>query len=567
MGDSRRGSGLSEIATPVDTHRVTWILSRLRASRDAGFTLVEVMVAIGMATVVLTGFAYASTSTVQAMHMARLNQQGADLATAQLEQMRTRSFGSLGHDPSGIAPDPHLSGGNYQGEPLVKVTGGLKPQISTTTQNGFAYTVYTYVTQIADVVGADNRRVTVIVEWAAYGATHSKVMSTTITQSARGLPLPEFKLTPVGPSTVTVNPTATAVFGFLLTNQGAPDQFNITTSLSGSTLYLDNGDGVYSEADTSLMTDHNGDGTPDTGRVEPKGSVGFWVVRVVPVDTPNSVTNWDVLATSATQASVSSSLRSVLVVTSAVITPSATPSPSASISSTPTPSSSPTVSSSPSPTSSSDVCEAAVSMPTPATVTGYSRKAYTLHNSGTTSWPTLPLPATGAIPGSTAKFPMYMDLAAVSIPASRDLPDFSTDLVPSSSGRLLYTGGSFASTSASQVLNFITQNAGRSYTGSVVLRLWVKPATSEESIALTAQLQTYKTNNGSTSAVGSASQVSFSDFECNGWQEVWWQFGGVSVAGANKTVLGVRIWNSGSHKVQVAYDHGLYPATFTVVEK
>lgn len=533
------------------------------------------MVAIAMASVVLTAFAYASTSSLRALHVARLNQQGADLVTQQLEHMRTRSFGALGHDPAGIAPDPHLSSGKYQGESLVQVKGGMSPQIMTTTQNKFIYTVYTYVTRPVDSVGADNRRVTVVAEWAAYGRTWSKTLSTVVTQSARGLPLPEFKLTAVGPSTITVNPAATAAFGFQLSNQGAPDQFNITTNLSGALLYLDNGNDVFDpSADTMLMTDHNSDGTADTGRLEPKGEVVFWVVRTVPAGTPNGSTNWTITAQASSQegAAATASLNSVLVVTSAVITPSATPSPSSSI--TPSPSVSPTMTTSPTPspsTSWNSICAASQPAPTPAAASGYSLKAYTLHNSGTVTWPTTPLPLTGAIPGSTAMLPMYMDMAGVSIPAGRDLPVYSTDLSPSGTqGRLLYTGGSFASTSASSVLNFITQNPGRSYTGSVVLRLWVRPVDHDDDVKLSAQLQTYKTNNGSTTAVGSVAQVVIDDFECHGFQEVWWQFSGISVAGANKTVLGVKIWNhstDSSEKVQVAYDTASFPASMTVVEK
>jgi type II secretory pathway pseudopilin PulG len=556
----------------VDRRDVTWILIRLRVARrrEGGFTLVEVMVAIGMATVVLTAFAYASTSSVQAIHTARLNQQGADLATAQLERMRTRSFGSLGHDPAGIAPDPHLSGGSFAGETLVQVKGGLSPQISTATQNGFLYTVYTYVTRPVDVTGADNRRVTVVAEWAAYGRTWSKTMSTVVTQSARGLPLPEFKLTAVGPSTITVNPGATAAFGFQLSNQGAPDQFNLTTNLAGAVLYLDNGNDVFEPTlDTTLMTDHNSDGVIDTGRLEPKQEVVFWAVRTVPSGTPNGTTNWTITATASSQETESgiATLNSVLVVTAAVITASPTPSPSTSVSTSPSPTdTSPTPSASTTPT----ICAASQPAPTPSTVSGYSVKAYTLHNSGTLTWPTTPLPE-GTIPGSTAKLPMYMDMAAVSIPASRELPVFSTDLSPSDSpGRLLYPGGSFSSSSASTVLSFITQNPSRSYTGSVVLRMWVQPQIHSHPVGLSAQLLTFKTNNSSTTAVGSAVALNIPSFGCDGWQEVWWQFSGVSIAGASKTVLGVRIWNTNTdsaHKVRLAYDHGLFPASLTVVEK
>lgn len=538
------------------------------AGADAGFTLIEMMVAIGMATVVLTAFAYASISSVRAIHSARLNQQGADLATQLLEQARSTAFGALGHDPAGIAPDPHLASGAYRGEPLVQVAGGIRPQIDTRTINNATYTSYTYITKPADSLGADNRRVTVIVEWAAYGRTWSKTISTVIANTSRGLPLPEYKLTAVGLSTVTVNPGATAAFGFQLSNQGAPDQFNISTTLAGAQIYLDDGDDVYDPSDdVALMADHNGDGTPDTGRLDPKGERVFWVVRTVPTNAVAGTTDWKVTATAASQAADAGvSLPAQLIVTNSVIAPTTTPTPTSTP--TPTPSTSPSESSSPTWTWTMNTCPAPNAAPVPEAVTGYSRKQYTLHNSGNVSWPSFPLPDIGEIPGSQAMYPMYADMSAVSIPADRDLPVLSTNLSPSqAAGRLLYSGGTFASTSASQAVMFITQNPNRSYTGRAVVRLWMRPENPYDDVRLSAQLLTYKTANGSVTAQDSSAVVAIDDYDCQGWREVWWQFEDLSIAGANKTVLGLKVWNTGSSTVRLAYDHGRYPATLTVVEK
>lgn len=526
------------------------------------------MVAIAMATVVLTAFAYASTGTIRALHTARLNQQAADLATQRLEQIRAMSYGSMGHDPAGIAPDPHIASGSFNGEPIVKVTGGLQPQIATTNLNNFTYTIYTYITKPADALSPDNRRATVVVEWSAYGAQHSKTMSTMVTQTQRGLPLPEFKLTPVGPSTITVNPGAVAAFGFELTNQGAPDQWNITTNLAGYVIYLDNGDDIYTaETDTVLMTDHNGDGIDDTGRLDPKASRVFWVVKDVPAGASNSSTNWTITATATSEGSGSAqaSLNSLLIVTSSVITASPTPSPSSS--STPSASPSPsTTTASPGP-SSSPCAAPNPGAPTPALVNGYNRKAYVLHNSGSTSWPTFPLPTSGPISGSKALDLMYLDMNGVSIPADRDLPSLSTDLTPSVSGRVLYPGGNSNSSSPSQVLNFRTQNPNLSYAGTMVLQLWVRPEPGKSQVDLSAQVYQIKTTNSTVSTRSAVGKVALNPVTCEGWQEVWFEFGITSFTTGNKTVLGVKVWNSGTDKAIVAYDHGLYPATFTVVEK
>lgn len=534
------------------------VCARLRA--DAGFTLIEVVVALGIATGVLTAFAYVSTGTLHALQIARLNQQGTDLATQRLEQLRAVPFGSLGHDPAGIVGDPNLStcdaGRCYQNEPLVITTGGLKPQITTpAAANNFQYTLYTYVTQPDDVIGEAVKRVTVVAQWSAYGRTFSKTMSTVVTQTQRGLPLPEFKLTPVGPSTITVNPGAAAAFGFQLNNQGAPDQWNISSDATQYRVLLDNGDDIFNAAeDTQEMTDHNGDGKPDTGRLEPKQSIVFWLVRDVPANATSSTSKFTVTAEAVTHEGMdgaSASVTSTLVVTTSVVSPT----PTASGSATPTPS--PTVT----------TCPASSPAPTPSTQAGYTVKGYVLHNTGATSWPTFPLPASGAIPGSTALDPMYMDMNPVSIPANRDLPVYSTDLTPAGTpGRLLYAGGTFSSTSASSILDFRTQNPNRSYAGTMVLRLWVKPV-SGTSLHLAARPYKVKTKNMAVTALGSTSDLSLGSVTCNGFQEAWFSFSpGTFSAGAN-TVLGVRVWNVEGSSVQVAYDHGAYPATFTVVEK
>lgn len=548
-----------------------WFLARLDAARssDRGFTLVEVMVAIAMATVVMTGFAYASNGAVQAVHNARLNQQAADLATQRLEQMRAMPYGSMGHDPSGIAPDPHITSNTYNGEPLVVVAGGISPHLATLDLNNFTYTVYTYVTQPVDALAPDNRRVTVLVEWAAYGELHSTTMSGIVTQTQRGLPLPEFKLTPVGPSTVTVNPGATAAFGFELTNQGAPDQWSIDATLPGYSLYRDNGDDVFNPTDdATLMGDNNGDGLADTGRLDPKQSVVFWVVRSVPQDASIGSTTWDLTATAlaeGTDGVASATLRSILVITNDVINATPTPTPSTSVSPTATPTATPT----PTDTAVSEemLCEATTPAPVPVQVTGYSRKAYVLHNSGATSWPTFPLPA-GTIPGSTAFRPMYMDMNPVSIPASRELPQYSTNLVPENkAGRLLYNGGSFSSTAASQILDFRTQNPNRTYTGSMVLRIWVRPEPGNKPVSLAAQVYQYRTDKGTVTTQSTVAPLLINPFTCGGWQEVWFQFAVDTFTTGNKTVLGVRLWNTAEDKAVLAYDHEAFPATFTVVEK
>ncbi len=529
---------------------------------------------MAIATGMLTAFAYSSISTLHGMQAARLKQQATDLVTQRLEQLRNQAFGQIGHDPGGIVGDPHLTscagGSCYDAEPLVLAVGGLSPQIATESANRTDYTLYTYVTEPSDVTGADNKRVTVVAEWAVYGETWSKALSTIVTQTQRGLPLPEFKLAPVGPSTITVNPGATAAFGFQLSNQGAPDQWNITAALPSSSIVLDDGDDVYNPAnDTIPLTDHNGDGIVDTGRLEPKQSVVFWVLRDVPAGSPNSSTQFDTTASAASQSGPGASalVSSLLVVTDEVIVASPTPTPTPSGTVSPSPTTSPTPT--PTPSASETTCPASNPAPTPESVKKYNVKAYVLHNSGSTSWPVLPLPATDPIPGSEALPVMYLDMNPRSIPASRALPVFSSDLSPANtSGRILYPGGGFTSTSTSLLMDFRTQNPNRDYTGTMVLKLWVKPVDDEDPVDLSAQVYQRKTNgNQAITTRSSVASLAIAEFRCSGFQEVWFNIAVPTFKTGNNTVLGVRLWNSGTDKVRVAYDHDLYPSSLTVVER
>lgn len=507
-----------------------------------------------MATVVLTALAYAATGALRAMTSARLNQQAADIATQQIEDVRAMPWGAIGHDPSGIAPDPNLAGDDYQvepgkWEPLVKVAGGIRPQITQVTVNEADYTVYTYITKPAEAQQTDNRRVTVVVEWMAYDREWSKTVSTMVTLTQRGLPLPEYKLTQVGPSTITVNPGAVAAFGYQVSNQGAPNQWNITTTLAGAALYLDDGDGTYNPAvDTTLLQDSSGDGIPDTGRLDPTQSRVFWVV--VTPQTPDPGRTFSVTATpSGLGTETGRSVQSTLIVVEGVIVG---PSPSSS--------DGPPLA----------ICDltGAQAAPIPAAAPGYNVRAYTLHNSGVTSWPEFPLPTTGPIPGSPAIDPLYFDMSPPSIPSDRALPPLSTDLQPAGEpGRVLYPGGSATSTAPSQVLRFVSRTTATSYRNSAVVRMWVRPVTAGDPVRLEVQVDTVKASSGARIPLATSVPLTLDPFTCEGWQEFWVEVPLPAINHKKDELLGVRVWNPGGTPVALAYDHASFPATVTVVEK
>ncbi|MCH9816082.1 MAG: prepilin-type N-terminal cleavage/methylation domain-containing protein [Actinomycetia bacterium] len=545
------------------------------AGDEAGFTLVEMVVALAIATALFTALAYAAIGALSATNSARANQEAADLANRVLEDTRQMSWGSLGHDPAGVdCSDARLSscGGQaeYNGEELVQVAGGISGQVTQDTTNVIDYTVARYVTTPADETG-DYRRVSVVVQWDDKGAIRERSSATVITESTRGLPLPDFTLTPFLGTGQEVNPGATAAWGFEITNQGAPDQWNMTTSflmeLLGVEFYLDNGDRGYSSADDTVpLVDNSSDGIVDTGLLDPSESIIVWAVFVAPNWASDGVYQAPVTATSVGQpgaASASQTVTLTLTITSGVISAS------------PTPSTSPTGTESPTPTPTgvdNSVCTDTDPAPVPDAAGGYSRFEYVMHNSGNTSWPTFPLPATDPIPGSNALKPMALNQTADSIPSGRELSEYSQDLVPGGTpGRLLYAGGSFSSGTA-QVADFQSGNQTKDYINSIALRTFVDqiPGGSAD-VTLSAELYEYKSSGNRTNTLGEVSTqvVSLSPYTCtSGFQEVSFNF---PISGtmdlSNKYVLGVRIWNSGTETVRLAYDHEDYTSTLTVVEK
>ncbi len=94
--------------------------------------------------------------------------------------------------------------------------------------------LYTYITRPADST-ADYKRVTVVAKWQVAGHQRERAVSSLVTVTDRGLPLPVFKLTPLGGTSASVNPDTDVPFGFELTNQGAPDRWNLSFTGSAPT--------------------------------------------------------------------------------------------------------------------------------------------------------------------------------------------------------------------------------------------------------------------------------------------------------------------------------------------
>jgi prepilin-type N-terminal cleavage/methylation domain-containing protein len=549
---------------------MSWVLRRVREQQrgdDSGFTLIEAIVALSIAALVFTALAYAGVSAIKSSYLGRANQQAADLATQQVEQLRLLDYGSLGHEPSDLTGDPAI--GNCAGDPcidpgtgsaerLVEVTGGISPHVQlvqSSQTNNTAYTLSTYVTQPSDAYGADYRRVTVRVSWSSFGQQRERVVSTIVTVTQRGLPLPLYKITPVGPTSISVNRGADVVYGLLVANQGAPDRFTIEADGDGSwNLVLDDGDGVY-EAGTDVdpLPDSNSDGRADTGRVNPGTTMVVWAIWSVSGTETTGTYTTVFRGTSIAQPAAAGAVQSVST-TTAVVDGVVTPSPSV----TPSPTTSPVAD-----------CVAAATPPSPTAASGHTLVGYTLHNSSAFG----PWAGIGDSAVGVQKLPLSLDRTP---PLAADLTRYATDVSPGGDlpGRVLEEGGAFSTTTSTdyeRVVDWRTSVDRKAYSGTAVLTLYVAgvPAEPTALVDLAVQPYVWKKVSGTYRAVaqGSPVAITVSPFTCAGFQPVHVSLP-LNVTLSNNQYLGFQVINEGTDPVRLAYDvASTYPASVVLPEK
>ncbi len=302
---------------------------RERVPQDSGFTMIEAVVALFVLGAVFTALAAAAIGSLRASKVARVEQQGVDFATEALEAARHADYEELAHTVADLAGDPRVSACGPDlcmdpgtGTPEVVVTsddGVVSPhitQVDLGLTNNVPMTLSRYVTDPGDTT-ADTKRVTVIATWSIGGLERERLVSGVTTLTDRGLPLPVFKLTPLGDTSAAVNPDTLVPFGFELTNQGAPDRWNLEVAGDMAhrwELFRDDGNRIFDGPPIDMpLTNTNAseDAIIDTGRIDPTGSVVFWAVREVEWGDPVGDDWASLTATSAAQAGDPSGTASV----------------------------------------------------------------------------------------------------------------------------------------------------------------------------------------------------------------------------------------------------------------
>ncbi len=276
-------------------------MTRFLARRDDdGFTLIEMVVALAISVVIFSAMAAAGLAGVRASVVARQNQQAVDVLNKAAESARGVSFSTLAmvtpdlqvndnRITTGATPRYTVPGGVGQEAVWAQATGYVTPHVKTeTTPDGISYTTRTYVTTPSgttlDSGGQPyQKRLTIVVTWSSYGATHQRVISTLLTETTRGLPLPRYSVLPTSTVTATRTPGSTVTWGFQVINRGARDTFNISASSGTWTYYVDTDcDGARAPGESTTLSNTDsaisGDTRPDTGKLEPNNNPPYCVV-------------------------------------------------------------------------------------------------------------------------------------------------------------------------------------------------------------------------------------------------------------------------------------------------
>lgn len=537
--------------------------SRRRAVADEGFTLIEAIAAIAVAALMLTAVAFAAVTGIHGSTEARINQQAGDVIESAIESARAQSYDNLvmsGSD-STLATDPRLTTSGCPGatpcvsvpkddgsgtvkESIVEGTGGYISthiQTDTTGTNKVKFTVSTYITSPSDEASASYKRVLVYVDWTVYGQKHTREASTFVTDTTRGLPLPNFKLTLTSqPPTITTLP-GSATFGFQLANLGARDAFDFTSDNEtlGWTYYL--GPAGANSLDTStdtLLTDSDGDGVRDSGEMDPNSSVTLWATRLVPTGTANGTSTVKFTATSVAQpglgagVSTQSQATTVTVQTSGVVTP--------------TPTTTTTASATPSPTPTGSCARVGSAVP--------SGVGYYLHNTTDGS----------AFPGTTWSTTVYPMQFSKVVPTATTLQNYSHELANSGSpiGRNIAAATpSFTNTNSAQVAAWqyqvtnVAKKSSATFSGTTYLDIWAEPSSGSSSDTVSLQAMVGYSNNNTNNFVNeTSSTATATGTGCGTWREFVIAIPTTTITAGNNDYLELLLFNAGSSDVRVAYD-------------
>lgn len=216
---------------------------------QSGMSLVEIMIAVFVLSVGLLALASTAITSIVNIRVSRGRQEATDAASSLLEDLRRSDFSSIALDENDPEVTDYLTdvGGcdpDHE-EPLVTTSqpGGL-PRVQTFGPSG-RVTAYLSVSWYDDPENGDEacgdsdhdrrvKRVRVIAEWTDQDRTFSLEETTLVSDVDRGLPAPDFRLSPESgsltftPEDQAADPPVEKCIPHVLRNLGAEDGYDWT---------------------------------------------------------------------------------------------------------------------------------------------------------------------------------------------------------------------------------------------------------------------------------------------------------------------------------------------------
>ncbi|WP_459642209.1 type IV pilus modification PilV family protein [Kineococcus sp. NUM-3379] len=215
-----------------------------RDGADAGFSLVEAVMSMGICAVLVTSLAGGLIGGLKTDREARDGAQAADLLRVETERARARAFPELRLRGAELAGDPLVQGGSAPRarvgdaaveEPVVlvptsaAVSAGYTPHTTTSTRQSTTYTLRHYVTQPASCAC---RRYSVLASWTKEGRERRRWSSVLIADTDRGV-ASNWSLGVEG-GAVPAPASRTVRIPLQLWNHGNRDRWTLTAAVAGT---------------------------------------------------------------------------------------------------------------------------------------------------------------------------------------------------------------------------------------------------------------------------------------------------------------------------------------------
>ncbi|MFA5889611.1 MAG: type II secretion system protein [Actinomycetota bacterium] len=152
---------------------------------EHGFTLVELIIAAGLASLLIGAISHALGAAQTGNRYARSLVKANAAARGTIETMRGLGWANLAHPAGSLAGDPLIVGGRYDPDgrgPLAPeavvydAEGAVTPPVTTRRYDGVDYLVHAYVTDAGGAI----RRLSVLVAWVETGVPHVSSLSTLV---------------------------------------------------------------------------------------------------------------------------------------------------------------------------------------------------------------------------------------------------------------------------------------------------------------------------------------------------------------------------------------------------